>query len=154
WLGGDNAAVVASSEGVFERAVGLGWPWVAGELAVWRRRAGVDEPVPPGLAAPYTLQLGGEWARAAELWRELGFPYEAALTLADAHEEEPLREALDELQLLGARPAAAIVARKLRERGARGLPRGPRPTTKGNPANLTAREVEVLGLVAQGLQNS
>ena len=46
---------------------------------------------------------------------QLGCPYEAALALADADEEEPLRQALEELQRLGARPAAAIVARRLRE---------------------------------------
>ena len=63
----------------------------------------------------------------SELWRELGFPYEAALALADADEEEPLRRALEELHQLGARPAAAIVARRLRKLGVRGLPRGPRP---------------------------
>jgi len=54
---------------------------------------------------------------------------------------------------LGARPAADIVARRLRERGARGLPRGPRAATRQNPANLTPRELEVLALVAQGLHN-
>jgi DNA-binding NarL/FixJ family response regulator len=58
------------------------------------------------------------------------------------------------LQRLGARPAAAIVARRLRERGARGIPRGPRQATRANPANLTARELEVLGHVAQGLRNA
>jgi DNA-binding NarL/FixJ family response regulator len=45
------------------------------------------------------------------------------------------------------------VARRLRERGAHGLPRGPRPGTQQNPANLTARELEILALVAQGLRN-
>src|SRR5207302_10473976 len=76
------------------------------------------------------------------------------LALSDADEEAPLRRALDELQRLGAQPAAAIVARRLRGRGARGLPRGPRPTTRKNPANLTAREIEVLRFVAQGLRNA
>jgi DNA-binding NarL/FixJ family response regulator len=65
-----------------------------------------------------------------------------------------LRQALDELQALGARPAAAIVARRLRELGERGVPRGPRPKTRTNPAGLTAREVEVLRLLADGLRNS
>ena len=65
-----------------------------------------------------------------------------------------LRRALDGLQHLGARPAAEVVARRLRERGARGLRRGPRPATQRNPANLTAREVEVLSLVAEGLRNA
>src|SRR5204862_4281888 len=82
------------------------------------------------------------------------FPYEAALALADADEEDPLRQALGQLQRLGARPAAAIVARRLRGRGVRGLPRGPRPATKSNPANLTGRELEVLGLVGRGFRNA
>ena len=41
----------------------------------------------------------------------------------------------------------------MRARGARGLRRGPRRTTRDNPANLTPREVEVLALVEQGLRN-
>ncbi|MGZ4312712.1 MAG: response regulator transcription factor, partial [Solirubrobacteraceae bacterium] len=53
-----------------------------------------------------------------------------------------------------ARPAAAIVARALRERGARGVPRGPRPRTRANPAGLTGRELEVLDLLAEGLRNA
>ncbi len=36
----------------------------------------------------------------------------------------------------------------------RGLPRGPRAATRENPAGLTAREVEVLALVAEGLRNA
>jgi len=36
----------------------------------------------------------------------------------------------------------------------RGLPRGPRPATQRNPAGLTARELEVLALVADGLRNA
>jgi DNA-binding NarL/FixJ family response regulator len=59
-----------------------------------------------------------------------------------------------ELRRLGARPAAAIVARRLRKRGIRGVSRGPRPATRSNPAGLTARQVEVLGLVAEGLPNA
>jgi DNA-binding NarL/FixJ family response regulator len=46
------------------------------------------------------------------------------------------------------------VARRLRKRGARGVPRGPRPGTRDNPAGLTARELEVLLLLADGLRNA
>ena len=46
------------------------------------------------------------------------------------------------------------MARKLRERGVRGVPRGPRPRTRANPGGLTARELEVLALLAKGLQNA
>jgi DNA-binding CsgD family transcriptional regulator len=46
-----------------------------------------------------------------------------------------------------------MVARRLREGGA-SVPRGPRATTRANEAQLTAREVEVLRLVADGLRNA
>ena len=42
----------------------------------------------------------------------------------------------------------------LHERGVRGVPRGPRRVTQHNPASLTAREIEVLALIAQGLRNT
>lgn len=54
---------------------------------------------------------------------------------------------------LGARPAAAMALRRLRELGASAIPRGPRASTRANPVGLTARELEVLGMVAQGLPN-
>ncbi|MEU4428870.1 helix-turn-helix transcriptional regulator [Actinoplanes sp. NPDC024001] len=34
------------------------------------------------------------------------------------------------------------------------MPRGPRPATAANPAGLTVRQVEVLGLLAGGLSNA
>jgi DNA-binding CsgD family transcriptional regulator/tetratricopeptide (TPR) repeat protein len=132
----------------------IGNPWEIGELACWRWRAGIDEQSPARVAEPYALQMAGEWAHAAELWRERGCPYEAALARADADDESALRQALAELQRMGATPAAAIVARKLRERGARGVRRGPRRQTQENPAGLTVRELDVLALLTEGLPNA
>jgi DNA-binding NarL/FixJ family response regulator len=77
-----------------------------------------------------------------------------ALAIADADDDDALRQAVEELQSLGARPAAAIVARRLRRRGIRGVPRGPRKSTRENPAGLTARELEVLAMLAEGLRNA
>jgi DNA-binding CsgD family transcriptional regulator len=154
WLQGDRDAVDRATEGALQLACEREAPWFIGDLAAWRRRAGLNEELATEAAPPYALQLAGDSARAAELWREIGCPYEAALALADIDDEEPLRRAHAELQALNAGPAAAIAARRLRKRGARGVPRGPRPRTRGNPAGLTARELEVLALLADGLRNA
>ena len=106
------------------------------------------------LPEPYALELAGEHRQAAALWTDMGCPYEAALALSESSDEQAQREALQALQDMTAVPAAAIVARRLRERGARGLPRGPRRATRSNPANLTARELDVLELLAAGLSNA
>ncbi len=153
WLKRDCDAVGEATEAAFQLARRRRSPWLLGELASWRWRAGIREEVPPGAAEPYALQIAGAWARAAECWTMIGCPYEAALALAEADEEEALRRGLDELHRLGARAPATIVARRLRERGVRGLPRGPRPAARRNPANLTPRELEVLALLAEGLRN-
>jgi DNA-binding NarL/FixJ family response regulator len=58
------------------------------------------------------------------------------------------------LQWIGARPAAAVVSRRLRALGERGLPRGPRPVTAEHPQGLTSRETEVLSLLSAGLSNA
>jgi DNA-binding CsgD family transcriptional regulator len=155
WLAGDDGAVAELTDAALALAVRRGAQWVVGELAYWRRQAGLDDALPEALLAePYRLALAGEPELAARRWTQLGCPYEAALALAESADEPSVRRALAELRALGARPAAAIVARRLRERGVRSIPRGPRPRTQENPAGLTARELEVLALVAQGLRNS
>src|SRR5262249_12846797 len=154
WLTGDHAAVGRVTDAALELALDRRAPWEAGELACWRRRAGLRDDLPAdAVAEPYRLSLGGEWAAAAEQWRQLDCPYEAALALADGDEEAPLRQALADLQQLDARPAVAIVSRRLRELGVRDIQRGPRPSTRANAAGLTARENEILTLVAEGLSN-
>jgi DNA-binding CsgD family transcriptional regulator len=154
WLEGHAESVAETTGAAFELARRLEDHWAIGELAYWRSRAGMEEELPSQAAEPYALQISGEWHAAAEHWARLGSPYEAALALAEADSEDAQRRGLEQLQGMGARPAAAIVARRLRRRGAKGLPRGPRPGTRKNPANLTARELEVLVLVAEGLRNA
>jgi DNA-binding CsgD family transcriptional regulator len=154
WLEGRTEGVREATDGAVELACARKSPWFAGELAYWRRRAGIEEDAPAATAQPYALELAGDWRAAAEAWAELGCPYEQALALADADDDDTVRDALERLQRLGARAAAAIVARRLRERGAQGLPRGPRASTQAHVANLTSREVEVLELVASGLRNT
>jgi DNA-binding CsgD family transcriptional regulator len=152
-LAGRPDEIAAATAEAFESATRLGAPWPVAELPWWRRQGGIDEAIPAAAGGPFEQQLRGDWSGAAAAWQTAGCPYEAALALAETDDEDSLRRALEELQQLGARPAAAKVARRLRQRGARSVPRGPRRATKANPANLTPRELEVLTLVAQGLRN-
>jgi DNA-binding CsgD family transcriptional regulator/tetratricopeptide (TPR) repeat protein len=154
WLEGRPDVIPEVTETALDLAVRRRAWWIVGELVFWRWRAGMHEDVPAGTAEPYVLQMAGDWSRAAESWLDLGSPYEAGLALADADDDDDLRRGLSELQRLEARPGAAKIARRLRERGARGLPRGPRLASRQNPANLTPRELDVLALVAEGLRNS
>lgn len=153
WLEGRYDAVEPATASAFQLASKRRSRWALGELASWRRRAGIQEKIPDDAAEPYALELSGQWQRAAELWTGIGCPYEAAFVLSQSREEEALRRALAVFTRLGARPMVAIIAQKLRALGIRDIPKGPQSAARSNPAGLTAREVEVLSLVAEGLPN-
>ena len=153
WLNGRRDTVADETESAFQLALPGVVPWGLGELAVVRWRAGLEDELHEALPDPHRFVVTGHWREAASTWAELGHPYEAALALADG-DADAQRRALADLTDLGAAPAVAMVARRLRERGIRGIPRGPRATTKANRAGLTARETEVLALVAEGHQNA
>jgi DNA-binding CsgD family transcriptional regulator/tetratricopeptide (TPR) repeat protein len=154
WLEG------ASARRIGEETASAGPPgltdvrWFAGDLEVWRYRAGLDCGDPAALPEPYRLEITGDAEGAARWWQERGCSYEAALALAGSRDLAALRRALDLLRGLGSRRAATIVARRLRAVGEQNVPRGARPATAANPAGLTGREAEVLGLIAAGLSNA
>jgi DNA-binding CsgD family transcriptional regulator/tetratricopeptide (TPR) repeat protein len=154
WLEGRADDVERATTAMLDAAVERGAEDAVYRLSYWRCLASLPIDPPAGdSASPYALSLAGDWDAAAALWARLGCPYEQALALAGANEEDALRQSLDMLQRLGARPAAKIVARRLRERGARDVPSGPRASTRRNPARVTARELDVLRLLAEGLRN-
>jgi DNA-binding CsgD family transcriptional regulator len=156
WLEGDRDRVDEATAAPLELALECNARWAIGELAAWRRRAGldVDGDLSNRAVEPYDLELAGDYEAAARAWAALGCAYEAALALAEVPSEKPTRLALEALQGLDARPAAAIVAKRLRERGVRDVPSGPRKAARENAAGLTGRELEVLGLVAEGMRNT
>ncbi len=126
--------------------------WILSELAYWMWRSGsVDVPLVP-LLPPYSDMIRGEWATAAEGWRQLGCPYEQALALMAGDEPAQL-QALALFESLGARPAAAIVRDSLRARGITDPGHHPRRPRGSHPDELTPREIEVLSLIAAGLSN-
>jgi len=119
----------------------------------WLWKAGVPRSAPTECEPAYAAQIEGRWAEAAELWRQLGCPFERALALSEG-DSDARREAFAILESLGATATLEAVREQLRAAGIRGVPRGPRATTAANPAGLTKREMDVLLLLAQGLQNA
>jgi DNA-binding NarL/FixJ family response regulator len=95
--------------------------------------------------------MEGRSIEAAALWEEKGLPYQQALALMHGDEAGQL-EALRILEALGAAATATRLRRMLHDAGVR-IPRGKAPTTRSHPAGLTARQAEVLDLLAEDLTN-
>lgn len=153
WLAGDVAGAVADVEASLPMAHLLD-PAMLRELTHCAQRAGVAW-VPEHATEEATRYiLAGDHRALARFWEERGCPYDAADALADSDEVDDVRRAFEQLTFLGARPRAQMAARRLRELGARDVPRGPRASTRANAAGLTARELEVAALLADGLTNA
>ena len=152
WLRGDHARVLDIAAPVYTEARRLGDRAHQAELGYWLAKAG--QPAEAASDHPYALQAAGRWREAAELWQAAGCPYEHAAALAESPEPGDLLASLEILDELGATPLATLVRGRLRALGTTRIPRGPRGETKGNPAGLTARQVDVLRLLDDGLTNA
>jgi DNA-binding CsgD family transcriptional regulator len=137
--------------------------WDAGALAVWWRRCAMPEAFPrpdARFALPRAAEFNGDGLAAAQEWIRLGLPYEAGLALV--HVEggqvaEALTKAVALLDGIDAQPAAAIARARAKRLGiGAAMPkerRGPYSAARGHPLGLTAREVQVMGLIAKGMPN-
>jgi DNA-binding CsgD family transcriptional regulator len=144
WLAGRPTGHLVGE--TYDLAVRLGHGWAIGELGQWLD-GGPGHPaaeIHEAAALPYRVGP----IEAASAWDEIGCPYEAALALAQS--QGHLLEALRRFERLGARPAADHVAKRMRELRIR----PPRRSTLAHPAGLTAREVDVLDLLREGLRNA
>jgi DNA-binding CsgD family transcriptional regulator len=154
WLSGDEvAAALEVLRHAGDVAAQIGNVWAAGEIEYWRARLEGRKPSAAiSTAEPFALLFSGDWWAAADEWGEMNAPYERALALLEG---TPVAcdEALGILDRLGARATASRARHDLRARGLRGLKRGPRASTRSNPAGLTLREREVLVLLGAGNSN-
>jgi len=153
WLADDHPRALVEARAAWALAVHHQHPWHTGELAFWRRRGGERVRLPTFAAPPFAWQVRGDWRRAAAAWERLGCPYERARALADG-DEAAQRTAHEIFDRLGARPELERLRQRMRAEGIRHIPRGPRPSTRENAFGLTAREVEIVPLLAGALTNA
>jgi DNA-binding CsgD family transcriptional regulator/tetratricopeptide (TPR) repeat protein len=150
WIAGRPGDVVAEIDRAWDAAAAHPQPWELGELSWWLHLAGESRPARRPLARPFALMLAGEHGPAAAEWEGRSCPLWSAYALAFS---PVLGDAQRCLDLLGPLDVPAVRHAVLRDRRARGLPvpRGPRAARRASPAGLTARETEVLELLADGL---
>ena len=150
WLG-RQARMREEVQAAYELALKHPEPWRLGELGLWMWRAGALDRPPEAMAPPYRLEIRGDWQAAAAAWQQLGCPYEQALALAQGDRPAQL-QALDILTGLGAPGRRACPAETAR-RGRAPHPARPARRDQGNPLGLTARQAEILRLLAGSLTN-
>ena len=158
WLGLPRAGAFEQLLESFEFACRTkGQRWNRCEIALWLAMLGeqarIPEEVLRALPEPHRSHVKGQWREAARGWSDLNCPYEQALALSMG-DEPAQREALTILDRIGAAAAAARVRKQMRSLGARAVPRGPIAETRANPAGLTRRQAQVLGLIIEGLTNA
>ncbi len=90
--------------------------------------------------------------KAAAVWKKLGRPYEQALALFEGDEDNK-RQAISLVHELGATAVYEKMKQEMRMCGIKSIPRGIRKSTQENPAQLTIRELDILPLLKEGLQN-
>jgi DNA-binding CsgD family transcriptional regulator len=90
--------------------------------------------------------------QAAAIWQEAGNPYVQALTLFEGTDDDK-RQAIKIVHELGADAVYEKMKMEMRTSGIKNIPRGLRKSTQANAAFLTGRELEVLQLLKEGLQN-
>lgn len=149
WLTGDAGAIGALTASTWELALAHDEEWATGELGWWRLLGGAPFAAAGRVAEPFALMLTGD-PRAVQAWTDRGCPIWAAYAAMLDPDVAVVDHAVRALDQLG---AVAAIEAILRTRHAHGLalPRRPRAQARGNPAQLTARELEVLGLLGEGL---
>ena len=122
------------------------------EFAFWLQKArGRSLPLKE-VYEGYDISDYAKAKKAALLWRKTGSPYNEALALFECRDEDK-KEALAIIQGLGAGAILQKMKAAMRSSGIKSIPRGLRKSTQSNPALLTTRELDILLLLKEGLQN-
>jgi DNA-binding CsgD family transcriptional regulator len=153
WLSDErDPEILRRLEEILAEGIAIGTPWPSGAFAFWMWKLGLLDRAPEGTADFYGWIIEGEYEKSADFWHKRGIPYEEGLALMHGTEAEQF-EAIRIFEDLGAAAVANKCRRSLLEQGVR-VPRGKSQATRTHAAGLTARQAEVLQLLADGRTNA
>jgi DNA-binding CsgD family transcriptional regulator len=127
-------------------------PYGSNELNYWLIKTGRGGMPLSEVQEVYRQDTPAEALKAAGLWEQIGASYRQGLALFGGNEEDKIA-AMSLMRKLGALAVCEKMKREMRNSGIRSIPRGVRKSTQSNPALLTEREVGVLRLLKEGMQN-
>lgn len=122
------------------------------EFAFWLMKARKQSVLLSEVYEGFDVRSISRAQKAARLWNKLGSHYAQAITLFEGNDEDK-REAVSMVRNLGANATYQKMKQEMRTAGIRNIPRGMNKGTMSNPANLTQRELDVLQLLKEGMQN-
>lgn len=105
-------------------------------------------------AEPFALELRGDWQGAPRAGRYSGVPPKRRVRCSPVTRNQFSGKRLPSSSgSMRGRPRP-LRAAGCRRRGAQGIPLGYQPATRSHPAKLTARGIEVLALMTEGITNT
>jgi DNA-binding CsgD family transcriptional regulator len=152
WITGKELLDAADIDRIIVMITGPGNEPEKSEFAFWLKKArNIKLTIPDNFEG---YQPGGivSIPKKAIFWEKMGCLYEQALVLSEGTDENK-REAIKIIQGLVATAVFEKMKMEMRGSGIRSIPRGARKSTQSNAALLTTRELDVLGLLRENLQN-
>jgi DNA-binding CsgD family transcriptional regulator/tetratricopeptide (TPR) repeat protein len=152
WLTGSAVLDKNMLDQTFGMVQRMGNRYENSELAFWLCKARKETLHLPDMYEGYQLQDHPSAMRAAKIWEKSGCTYLQALALFEGSEMDK-RNAISLIHNLGALAVYEKLKFEMRSSGIKSIPRGMRRSTLENPALLTDRELDILQLLNEGLQN-
>jgi predicted ATPase/DNA-binding CsgD family transcriptional regulator len=152
WITGQRFIEKESLDSTIKMIEQMGNVYDNSEFAFWLLKARKQRLPLKEIYEGYEMNSPAKAQRAAALWKKSGCPYNEALALFEGSDDDK-RKAITIVQGLGATAVYEKMKLEMRGSGIKSIPHGIRKTTRSNPALLTDRELDVLQLLNESLQN-
>ncbi|MCF0042146.1 helix-turn-helix transcriptional regulator [Dyadobacter fanqingshengii] len=152
WLTGEKILSNHELDRTIEMTEIMGNIYENSEFCFWLLKVRSQEISVDGMYEKYKICNHTLATQATQFWQAAGCPYEEAITLFDGDEKDK-SNAIKLVQKMGATATYQKLKSVMLASGIRRIPRGMRQTTSSNVANLTLRELTVLQLLKEGMQN-